>query len=138
MPPDPVTALARKWCKVRNDHADWEEIPECDCHAITAAVHEALSAMNKVCGVCWTSSWTPIPPKEEKECGLTHPHEGDHARCECCWLHERALSARCEALEEAEKTIRAMSLGVLCTCYAGNPECQHKKAIAALREGRDE
>ena len=47
MPPDPVTALARKWCKVRNEHADWEGIPECDCLAIQNAVREALEELEK-------------------------------------------------------------------------------------------
>ena len=102
MLPDLPTRLARK----RHSYGLMHGVKEQTCvvcEHTAAAIKEALSLGNKVCGICWTSSWTPIPPEEEKDCGLNHPHEGDHARCECCWLHERLPATRRKALEEAEK-----------------------------------
>ena len=43
MPPDPVTALARKWCYA--PHGEW---PCKMCDAITAAVREALKEAEKI------------------------------------------------------------------------------------------
>lgn len=100
---------------------------------------EAFALEGKVCGVCWTSSWTPIPPEEEKECGLNHPHEGDHARCECCWLQALVVSTRREALEEAEKLARDYgTIGAYDnrgTVVTIGKEIADK--VAALKEGRD-
>lgn len=40
-----------------------------------------------VCNICWTASFVPVPG--ESECVLAHPHEGEHARCDICWLTEQ-------------------------------------------------
>lgn len=67
---------------------------ESDC--VMCHVEDEISALQLrlrlhggYCDVCWTSSWTPIPPEEEADCRLVHPHEGDHARCNYCWLHDQ-------------------------------------------------
>ena len=47
MSPDPVTALARKWCQHPGTHGD--PSTGCACGEIAAAVREALEEAEKVC-----------------------------------------------------------------------------------------
>ena len=44
------------------------------------------------CEVCWSISWVPIEDKDE--CVLVHPHDGEHIRCDHCWLHEEYMGLR--------------------------------------------
>lgn len=39
------------------------------------------------CDVCFTTSWVPI--RDQEECALIHPHDGEHVRCDYCWLVEK-------------------------------------------------
>lgn len=64
------------------------------------------------CDVCWTSSGIPV--KDEKDCRLVHPHEGEHETCGYCAAHDAIVK------------------------YLSEWEQAEKKAIGARNEGRRE
>src|SRR5262245_4895766 len=47
-----------------------------------------------MCDGCFYSAWVPVPT--ETECALVHPHEGEHVRCDYCWLKEQFQAERQE------------------------------------------
>ena len=62
---------------------------------------ECREYFNRVCEVCFTSSFDPVP--DESACELIHPHQGPHARCGYCFMqnHVQSVNKKLCALEKA-------------------------------------
>ena len=66
---------------------------------------EKLSSLgHNMCTVCWSVSWVPVP---QFECSLTHPHIGEHVRCDLCRA-EAQLRERTAERDQLKDTHRDM------------------------------
>jgi len=74
-----------------------------------------------VCEGCFYSAWVPV--ETEQECAFVHPHQGEHVRCDYCWLKDQLAGSPAPAAAPTPDCICA-PLG-----YQGHrPDCERYAA----------
>ena len=53
-----------------------------------------------VCEGCFYSAWVPV--ETEQECAFVHPHQGEHVRCDYCWLKDQLAGSPAPAAAPRE------------------------------------
>ena len=82
-----------EWVQEKID-GGWQDIAKGKTKAvadrIAASLNQEVTITKVVCAVCFHDAWVLI--EAEEECGLDHPHDGEHARCDYCCLQKLYLN----------------------------------------------
>ena len=91
-------------------------------------VQQLREMPSDLCQVCWTSSGVPVPMEEE--CRLKHPHEGEHERCDYCWIHDEYMKLK----SKLDRSVNLIKEGTMVT-NADQELIWLEKAVHFIEEG---